>query len=457
MSPEPRPEAIPFDPGSAELPPPLGTALTAPDTQILLIVAPDSGDPAVRTAIGLAEAATDTVDRVVLVDAAFGDARLHKRLDVPNLEGVGDIFEFGASLGRVVTRPDTRAFEFVPTGPYVPDPEAILRSDRWETVVHELETEAGILLVFVPAGTPGLDALSRRVGRAVLVGDAMSADRSASALDPSCEVVAVLEPAGPMAPARLAAAAGDAGEVDATIFDDPKLTEPVIFRGGTVEEGTSTRLWVLVALSVLLGGYFAYTTFFSEPASPPPMVAETTAPAAPQPEPRPVETPLEFSVAVEAHQDLTMAQDRAERLRASAPNVQFFIAPVPISGAVWYRVLAGSVPDREAAMLLMRRLVDEGHKTAFDDWAVRPARYAYLLGEFNTRELAEQRVVGLRELGIPAYIIPIDYEPGDHRYRVYGGAFENEAAAEVMAQMLADARIDAPLVQRVGEPAEVDT
>ena len=58
---------------------------------------------------------------------------------------------------------------------------------------------------------------------------------------------------------------------------------------------------------------------------------------------------------------------------------------------------------------------------------------------------------------IPAYIVTIRYEPGEPRYRVYGGAFENEAAAAVMEDMLAEAGIDAPLVRRVGEPIAVDS
>ncbi|MGK7312687.1 MAG: SPOR domain-containing protein [Candidatus Longimicrobiales bacterium M2_2A_002] len=456
MNPESRPEAVPFAPGSGELPPALGSALTDPDTPLLLIVAPDAGADAVRTAIGLAEARAQEAGRTILADAAFGSGRIHETLDVPNLEGVADMFEFGASLSRVVTRSEARSFEFIPSGPYVPDAGAILRSDRWDRIAEEVAEASAALLVFVPATAPGLAALSRRAGRAVVVGDPESADRAIQALDPDCEVAAVVAPIGVVPPEELAAEAGPATEIDATLLGQPELTEPVVFRSDQRAPDTTSLLWLLAAVALAVAGWLGYRTFLAPAAVPPAAAVEDTAPAAPRPEPRPVETPIGFSVAVEAHQDLSTARDRLTRLREDDPDVSYYIAPVPISGSVWYRVLAGPVADREAGAALMRRLVDAGHKTAFDDWAVRPTEYAFLLGEFGTREQAERRVAGLSELGIPAYVTPIEYEPGELRYRVYGGAFESPAAADVMEEMLTEARIRAPLVERVGVPLEVD-
>ena len=456
MNPESRPEAVPFAPGSGELPPALGPALTDPDTHLLLIVAPDADAGAVRTAIGLAEARAQEAGRTILADAAFGSGRIHETLEVPNLEGVADMFEFGASLSRVVTRPEARSFEFIPSGPYVPDAEAILRSDRWDRIAEEVADASAALLVFVPATAPGLEALSRRAGRAVVVGDPESADRAVQALDPDCEVAAVVAPIGAVPPEELAAEAGPATEIDATLLDQPELTEPVVFRSDQRAPDTTPLLWLLAAVVLVVAGWLGYRTFLAPSAVPPAAAVEDTAPAAPRPEPRPVETRIGFSVAVEAHQDLSTARDRLTRLQEDDPAVSYYIAPVPISGSVWYRVLAGPVADREAGAALMRRLVEAGHKTAFDDWAVRPTEYAFLLGEFGTREQAERRVAGLAELGIPAYVTPMDYEPGELRYRVYGGAFESPAAADVMEEMLTEARIQAPLVERVGVPLEVD-
>ena len=451
MKPESRPETVRFDPGSGEFPPPLGSALTEPDTHLLLIVAPDASDAHLRTVIALAESRAEAVGRTIVADAAFGTGRVHEMLGVPNLEGVADIFEFGASLSRVVTRPGGRTFEFVPSGPYVPDPRAILESDRWDRIAEDAAGESATVLVFVTATAPGLSTLSRRAGRAIVVADPADAERVEAALDPDCDVSAVV----PLVAPAPEPPDGAAREVDASLLDRPELADPIIFRS----EGKRRRaplLWGLAAVLVVVGGWFAYRTFLvSAPAPPEPMTVEEAAPAAPEPAPEPVETPIGFSVAVEAHQDLPTATERLEILEESDPAITFYISPVPISGSVWYRVLAGPVADRESGAALMRRLVEAGHKTAFDDWAVRPTRYAFLLGDFRTEEEAERRVAGLRELGIPAYVAPIDYDPGEARYRVYGGAFENPASAEVMEEMLAGVRIRAPLVERVGLSLEL--
>lgn len=460
MSPASRPEAVSIVPGSGELPPPLGPALTDPDTHLLLIVAPDAGDAVVRTAIRLAEARAEGGDRTVLADAGFDDPRLHEVLDVPNLEGLADVFDFGASLGRVMTRPDTRQFEFVPAGAYVLEPETILRSPRWSRIAAELAEESAVMLVFAHAGLPGLDALSRRAGQAILVGDPRGVERSAEALSASCEVVAVVEPAESLTPARLAEQAGRPGELDATIFDHPELTEPVVFRSDRRRQTLAPYLWgLLLAVVVVLGGWLVYRQLT---AAPPPETVEQEqvqpepqSDPEPQPRPQPVETAIGFSVAVEAHQDLDAARERLERLQRAEPDILFYLAPVSVNGSLFYRLLAGPTTDRESGMALMERLVEEGHKSGFDNWAVRPTTYAFYLGEFTTREQAERRVARLAEADIPTYVVPIRYEPGEPRYRVYGGAFESAATAVVMEEMLDDAGIDARLIERVGIPLEV--
>jgi cell division septation protein DedD len=421
----------------------------------MLLVAPDTGDAVVRTAIGLAEARAAGGHETVLVDAGFDNPRLHQFLDVPNLEGLADVFEFGASLGRVMTRPDTRRFDFVPAGAYVPEPEAILRSPRWDHLADDLAPST-LMLVFVPWDSPGLEALSRRAGAAILLGDARGVDRSADALDPACEVVAVVEPALAMAPDRLAAEAGERHTVDAaTIFDDPELTEPVVFRSDRRRRRLlPILLGILLVAAILAAAYYGYTTLYAAP-EPPPEPAPVSTQQTPAPEPQPVETPIGFSVAVEAHQDLEAARERLARLRRAEPGIRFYLAPVSVNGSLFYRVLAGPVPDRDAGMALMRLLVDAGHKTAFDSWAVRPTTFAFHLGEYDSPAAAEARVSELAGLGVPAYVVPVRYEPGEPRHRVYGGAFENRAAASVMRELLTDAGIDAPLIERVGEPVEV--
>lgn len=453
MSPDARPEAIPFEPGSGALSPALELAIVGSDSPILLLVAPDTGDASARTAIGLAQARGETGKTTILADAGVRDARLHELLDVENLEGLADVFLFGASLERVRVRPASRSFDFVPLGPYVPDPGAVLESSRWAGIAAALQSEDARLFVYLTADNPGLGVLSRRVGEAVLIGDARSAERIGSRLDPSCAVLAVVEPASSMAPDRLAAEAGaPADPAGATIFDEPELTEPVIFRSDRKSRPAVSPVLLLLLLAALLAaGWFAYQEYFAiaTPATP----TEPAREAPPEPaRGEPVETPIPISVAVEAHQDLESAWARAAALRQAEPGLGFHLAPVAVRGVVYYRLLAGPVADREAGERLMARLVDRGYKTAVDPWAIRPTELAFHLGEFDTRDEAGARVDSLVALGLPAYVVPIRYAPGPPAYRVYGGAYESDAEAAVMREMLTDAGMEPRLVTRTGEP-----
>ncbi len=447
MSPESRPEAVPFAPGSRELPPPLGTALADPTTQLLLVVASDVDDLTLGAVISMAEARAGDGHPTLLADAAFEDPRLHERLGTSNLEGLADVFEFGASLPRVVTRPEGHGFAFVPSGGYVPDPRKILRSQRWGRIAVELAADRRAMLIFTLAGTPGLDALSRRVGCAVVVGSPDQAADVAGALDPECQVVAVVEPVPP----------GDAGAVGAAGLEAPDLSEPLVIRAEPERGRPRALVWVLLVVLVGVLGWVGYEYVLTP--GPGDGAVEAAAPVAepePEPEPEPVETPIGYSVAVEAHQDLDIAQERVALLQRQEPGILFYLAPVPIRESVWFRVLAGPVTSRDEGLQLMERLIEEEIKSDYDTWAVRPTGYAFLLGEFQTSREAGDRVVVLAQQDIPAYIVTIRYEPGEPRYRVYGGAFENETTANVMAEMLAEAGIDATLVERVGEPIAVE-
>lgn len=446
MSPEARPAAAVYDPGSAEIPPTLGPVLTEPDTPILLLVAATADDRALQTAIGLAHARGAAGHATVLGDAAVTHPRLHELLGMENVEGLADLFLFGASLEHVRTRPPGWAFDFVPTGAYVPDPAAVLDSPRWDRIADELAEAGELLLLMVPAATPGLGPLSRRAGRAILVGDEAGVERAAARLDAGCKVVGVVTPAAGEAVAG-GEGAGRAGP-------GAELTEPVVFRRETRRERLASPLLVIALIAaVAAGGWFLYREYLMAPASAPAaMAAEPTA-AAPEPERgEAVETPLPISISVEAHQDLESARRRAEVLRETEPSIGFYLAPLSVNGALYYRLLAGPVESREAGDALMRRLVDAGHKTAYDSWAIRPSGLAFDLGEYDTRAEAGARVDSLRTLDIPAYVVTIRYDPGQPRYRVYGGGYENRPEAAVMERMLEEAGVEARLVQRTGEP-----
>jgi hypothetical protein len=434
--------------GSGEIPPGVEAAITEPDHPILLIVSADTGDGAVRTAIALADARAARGLHTVLADAAVSGPRVHTILGMDNLEGLADVFLFGASLSRVATRPVGHDFDFIPAGAYVPDPAGVMDSSRWTRLGSELEADGSLLMIFVPSGTPGLGALSRRIQRAVLVGAVREQERIAGRLDRDCTVLGIVEP--------VATAVPDTVEpVPAARPVETQITEPLVLRNEPSSRAAPARLGLLLALALALGlgGWFLYQEYWAAPAGG--AVAGAEPAPEPMPPPRrgaPIETPIPISVALEAHQDLTSARQRVASLRRAEPNVDFYLSPVADRGGVYYRLLAGPVADREAGTALLQRLVDAGHKTAFDTWAVRPTEFAFLLGEYDARPEAGRRVEEMAEAEIPAYIVTVRHDAGEPRYRVYGGAFETAVEAAVMREMLENAGVEADLVPRTGDP-----
>lgn len=461
MSPEATPEAVRFDPESSELPAALEPAITDSTAPVLLLIAPDTGDEMARAAIGLADGRGARGLDTILADGAFQDPRLHTLLGVENLEGLADLFLFGASLERVRVRPEAHSFDFIPAGAYVPDPAGVLSSDQWRRVARTVEAEGGRLLLFISADAPGLGILSQRVGEAVLMGDARAVERIRQRVHPSCRVLAVVEPTSTMGPGRATGAAVAASSPDtASRFDEPDLTEPVVFRSD--RKGQRAVSWVLIILlaaALIAAGWFLYREYLSTSPTPAPPVEEIQrepAAAVEEVPPEPVETPLPLSVQVEAHQDYQTAIERVAALTAAEPSLTFYLAPIAHRGGIFYRLLAGPVADRQAGERVMERLVEAGHKTGVDAWAIRPTEHAFLLGEFSTREGAAEHADTLVSQGIPVYVVPVRYDRGGPGYRVWGGAFQHAAEAAVMKDMLQEAGMEARLTVRTGEPVEGD-
>lgn len=426
-----------------EVPP----AVMDPDGSILLVVGPASA-AAADVAIALADARVARGLPTVLADASVTEPLLHSRLGIENLEGLADLFLFGASMSRVVTRPEGRDFQFIPTGAYVADPVGVLDSRRWDRIADDMRAAGSLLLLFATAGSASAGALSRRIHRAVLIGPESDATRLGAGLDDRCVILGFADP-------ELLVPAGVESLPPLTSAQRGQLSEPPVVRKQPKPRRSPPWLPAAIAGAVILGigaGWFLYQGYRT---SGPPRVAEEPE-TAPDPEPagqgEPVETPIPISVAVEAHQDLTSARERVAALRRAEPTIDFYLAPVAVSGGVYYRLLAGPVGDRETGTALLQRLVDAGHKTAFDTWAVRPTEYAFHLGEHDTEDEATAHVEALADAEVPAYVVTVRYSPGQPRYRVYGGAFETAMEAEVMEELLRNADIEPHLVSRTGEP-----
>lgn len=165
------------------------------------------------------------------------------------------------------------------------------------------------------------------------------------------------------------------------------------------------------------------------------------------------EVPLPYSVNLEAHRRFEVAQTRVDLLRAAEPGIEFYVTPVLVDSVAYYRVMAGPAADTAAAMAIMRRLVEAGHKTAVEPWTVRATIWAFDLGEYQTREAAQARVMELSKLSVPAYVVEQSGPQGTSRFRLYGGAFEGPAETDLMARNLRTVGVTAPLAKRRGRPA----
>jgi hypothetical protein len=447
----------------------------------------------------LVEAWCATGRPAILADLGLEDPHLHELVEVPNAEGIVDVFLFGTSLAHATQQPQGRAFRFVPAGLFAPDPREVVEHPKWTRLGHEMQSSRTTLIVYLTDRTPGFEKLLRRAGQVVvLVGD--DAPIAASPVPAGCEVLAVIrqptagtddshrrrwrraaEPAatepepgsGALRPIELSEEAVEphapAGQVP-----DWRASPPVIApisRGRWLEEppppdrptARRRRIWPGVVAGLLLAVAAGAALWYFQPWSPAPVVGladgpagelEPVAPPEPRPPPEPRDVPVPYSVAVEAHLSLPAAHERVRQLRAAEPGVVFAIAPTPLDDLVWYRIVAGPAADSTGAAALMQQLYSRGHKTSLDPWAIRLTHWAFLIADFPSRREAEERAARLEEQQIPAYIVEMPMSEGPPRHRVYAGAFEGLTEADYMRDLLQRAGVRPQLIRRTGRPIE---
>lgn len=492
-SPRDRPEApapVPLDPRAGALPPALEWDAARPDTVLLLLDASGDRGWAADAAVALASGWARAGRRIVLADLHLEDPVLHERAGVPNLDGVVDVFLYGASLARTARAVPGRGFYLISAGTYTPDPEDVLRHPRWSKIVSGFADANATLLLFAPAGTPGLDALAESVGAAVVLGDAgrLPAGVRARAV--------VVPPGAPAAPERevLREPEPDAARKDPLIGEyangipastlpaaarrpprQPDLSEPPPpeapprrrKRPAREERKVSPVLLVLLALVVL--GAAGYWVLQASPGlmarmglgggevavAPTPAAVPAPAPAA---APTPAGVPLPYAVQVKAFPSLASARQYAGGEAARYPGIPFYVSLEWIDGVPYYKVLTGLLPDTVAAARLRDRLVESGvidQADALEELSlIQYTPLAFDLGEFPTRPAAEARADSLLEREVPSYPVAVPYSAGPERWRLYGGAFRDSTAAEGMRRHLAEKGVQAGLVQRTGRPSQ---
>jgi Mrp family chromosome partitioning ATPase len=505
MSLDARPAPAVFDPEADELPAVLRQAVSGDAAIVFVVAGPKAreGGWAARVAVAAADAAARR-RRVILADLSFEEPELNAVLGMRNREGLADVFLFGASLERVAQRAAGHTFQLVPPGAYVPDPEEILSSSRWFRLAPELADLNTVMLVYVPAGAAGLSDLVRH-GPVVVLNRA--GDEPEAGLPDGSEIVATVTPPEPDAEDEAAVALSDGVEGDESAATEraaapepeprdavtdarsapdgleadvglapstgvpveewvdevsPKspdvpvpgspvdeLTIPPVLRPRSPERRRpSPVLWFLLVIVLAVAGWYAYTQYFAP-------TGQASAAPAPPAAPvlgRPIETEVPVSVSIEVYESLDVAQRRVAALRAAEPDLEFFVSPVLNDGVTYQIVMAGPVANVDAGMALMRRLVQDGYKTAEETWSVRPTTLAFRIQDFDTRAAAVARRDQLAAKGVPTYVVEVPYTVGPSHYRLYAGAYEYRSEAQVMAQLLKSVGINAPLVPRTGRP-----
>lgn len=208
---------------------------------------------------------------------------------------------------------------------------------------------------------------------------------------------------------------------------------------------------MLIAAAAAAGWYYWSLNRTGEliTAAPMPGVAPAaTAPAQPVPETR--GTPLPFSVAIASYQSLDLAHEQLAQLQDDEPDLRFYIAPIVVQGALFYRVMAGPVADSTHAAALVDSLVERRIKTITSGRDVLATPLAFLLGEYTGPGAAQAQQQQVARKNIPSYIVEVKSPNGSTHYKLYAGAFTGPGDAEFMRSILKAAGLSDNLVERTG-------
>ena len=465
---------------------------------------------AADVAIELGEVWAKDGRRIVLADLHLEAPLLHAGLDVSNMEGVVDIFLYGASLSRIARPVRGGAFYLIPAGTYAPDAGEIYRHPRWKKLVAGFRDSDASLVLFVPGDSADLKALGLWSTEVIVIGPPPAANFLDELRGSGMKVLAVLEPpviapaslspvnpppVAELAPAVAAAAAAvevgvpsPAAPVDVSSVrsrdradevgarpppreripppapilpraEDPELElPPPPVRRTADRRRASAVIWIIFA--VILLGIAGYLIAVLRPdlfSGGSPSVAPLASAASEPPAPTRQGEMIPYSVHVKAFTSLSAAANELVEDQQRLASAPFFISPEEIQGILYYRILAGLSTDSLGATRLRDHLVEAGAidpEDAAGSWSLLQfTPLTFDLGEFETEEEARLRADSLFQRQIPTYTAAVPYSDGTQRYQLYGGAYGDSVTASQMRMLLESAGISAKLTSRTGLPA----
>ena len=395
------------------------------DAQALVALVPTTADLpwAAKAAWDIARIAGRGGRRVALVDLWVEEPTLHQAVGLTPSDGIVDAFEYGVSLSKAAHELD--GVFFIGAGSYTASAGDLYAHPRWRKLQAGFRAEGALLLLFVSA--VGLAKLSA-VADGVIVLAPEGLDPASAA---GTDVAAAVERGTPLlGVARDRWMPGAASSTSARPSPLPsELSPPPPPPPPRRRRGTRAAAVTLVLAGAAVGSWALFATareaFWAPAAEPAP---------APPPRPGAAAVPraradtLAWTIRLAAYGTIDKALAHADRLADEAGLVAL-VTPVPQSGGgtVWYRVLAGSYPTRQAAAAAREALWRRGAAprgigdllrapysfalaaaVSMDTLRARglPAVRGPLLGAFETPEQAAFTEAALTRAGVRATLLP---------------------------------------------------
>lgn len=448
------PRAVRYDP-SGGVPLPL---VGETGTVVLLLAGAVDRQWAAEGAVGLSAAWARGGRRIVLADLHLENPLLHELTGSRNLEGMVDVFLYGASIARCARPVSGQGFFLIPAGTYEPDAEALYHHPRWPKIVAGFRDASATLVLFAPAGGTDIAALSEWIDRVILLGEPGPGAGLDSLAARGVEPGTMLVPPGTApSPAPPAAGPGESGDRP----DDSRemLIPPPPRRGRPQRrQGVYTILAILAAAAIVATAGYLLARY--RPDLVPWARAAATAgqeEAAPLPASSASRTgyPAPYSVQVKAFTSLPAAMAQVSEERGRFDRQPFFVSPEEIQGIMYYKVLAGLVADTVEATRLREALVQSGSvedEEAVGSWSlIQFTPLAFDLGEYASEAAAAVRADSLAARDVPSYVSPMPYSDGSRRWQLYAGAYRDSLSADAMRQRLVAAGVAPRLVARIAE------
>ena len=334
---------------------------------------------------------------VALVDLCSDAPRLHQVKGVDQAPGIAETFASDASLSDVAR--EIEGVHFVPAGATLADPTGLVGSPRWSRLQAGFKSEGALLLVYLPAGRlDGFGAMPDGV----------------LALAPTG--VDLGSPDG-----RTLIAVRTRGTTLLGVVRERWTAPTALPRVTSRQRVRPVMVALAAAFAIVTGALLARAKSFRADR---PEIVGHDRPLVPATDATPVlpaEDSSAWTVQLAAYGAPERARAHVDRLLAA--GLAAFVSPrgPDASGAVWYRVMAGAYPTRDAAVVAREMCWRRGlAKTGEGE----PLRAPYSLALTRSSDAARLRAAGQS---------PVRWGPHGP---VLVGPFEHpEEAATVQAQL----------------------